>query len=38
MRMMTVHIVFQSENLKGRDHPEDISIDGRVILEKILEK
>jgi hypothetical protein len=25
-------------NLKGRDHLEDIGVDGRIILEKILEK
>jgi hypothetical protein len=27
-----------SENLKGRDHLEDIGIDGRIILEYILRK
>jgi hypothetical protein len=26
------------ENLKGRDHLEDLGIDGRIILEYILEK
>jgi len=27
-----------SENLKGRDHSEDLCVDGRIILEWILEK
>jgi hypothetical protein len=26
------------ENLKGRDHPEDLGVDGRIILECILAK
>jgi hypothetical protein len=26
------------ENLKGRDHPEDLGVDGRIILELIFEK
>jgi hypothetical protein len=25
-----------SEDLKGRDHPEDLGLDGRIILERIL--
>jgi hypothetical protein len=29
---------FPSENLKGRDHLEDLGIDGRKILGRILEK
>jgi hypothetical protein len=29
---------FRSENLKGRDDSEDLDIDGRIILELILEK
>jgi hypothetical protein len=33
-----MHIKFQSENLKGRDHAEDLSLDGRIILERILGK
>jgi hypothetical protein len=27
-----------SENLKGRDHSEDLGVDGRIILERILRK
>jgi len=30
--------VFWLENLKGRDHSEDLDIDGRIILERILGK
>jgi hypothetical protein len=33
-----MHTVFWSENLKGRDHSEDLRVDGRIILERILEK
>jgi hypothetical protein len=29
---------FWSDNLKGRDHLEDLGVDGRIILEWILEK
>jgi len=29
---------FWSENLKGRDHAEDLGVDGRIILEWILGK
>jgi hypothetical protein len=29
---------FWSENLKGRDHSEDLGIDGKIILEWILGK
>jgi hypothetical protein len=29
---------FICENLKGRDHLKDLSIDGRIILKKILKK
>jgi hypothetical protein len=29
---------FWSENLKGTDHAEDLAVDGRIILEWILEK
>jgi len=31
-----MHTVFQSGNLKGRDHLEDIHIDGRIILKWFL--
>jgi hypothetical protein len=30
--------LFWSENLKGRDHSEDLGVDGRVIFEWILGK
>jgi len=30
------HTKFSSENLKGRDHSEDIRVDGRITLELIL--
>jgi hypothetical protein len=38
MREMKYAYDFFPENLKGRDHSEDTSIDGRIILEWILEK
>jgi hypothetical protein len=31
-------IKFWSKNMKGRDHLEGLVIDGRIILERILEK
>jgi len=33
-----MHARFWSENLHVKDHPEDLGIDERVILERILEK
>jgi hypothetical protein len=33
-----MHTEFRSENLKGRDHSEDLGVDGRIILEWILGK
>jgi hypothetical protein len=33
-----MHIKFWSENLKGRDHVDDLDVDGRIILELILGK
>jgi hypothetical protein len=33
-----MHVRFLSENLKGRDHSEDLGVDGRIILEWILVK
>jgi hypothetical protein len=33
-----MHTKFRSENLQGRDHLEDLSVDGRLILELILKK
>jgi hypothetical protein len=29
---------FRPENVKVRDHPEDLGVDGRIILERILTK
>jgi hypothetical protein len=31
-----MHKIFWLENLKGRYHPEDLGVDGRIILEWIL--
>jgi hypothetical protein len=31
-----MHRKFWSENLKGRDHSEDLGIDGRILLEMYL--
>jgi hypothetical protein len=31
-----MNIIFWLENLKGRDHFEDIGLDGQIILERIL--
>jgi len=33
-----MHTKFWSVNLKGRDHSEDLWVDGRIILEQILRK
>jgi len=33
-----MHTLFWSGNLKGRDHSEDLGIDGKIMLEWILEK
>jgi hypothetical protein len=33
-----MHTIFWSENVKGRDHSEDMAIGARIILECILEK
>jgi hypothetical protein len=33
-----MHTKFWSENLKGRDHEENLNVDGRIILECILGK
>jgi hypothetical protein len=33
-----MHKKFWSENLKGRDHAEDLDVDRRIILECILKK
>jgi len=36
--MARIYTMFWSENQKERDHSEDLSVDGRIILEWILEK
>jgi len=33
-----MYIKFRSENLKGRDHCQDLDVDGQIILDWILEK
>jgi hypothetical protein len=33
-----VDAIFWLENLKGRDHSEDLGVDGRIMLELILGK
>jgi hypothetical protein len=33
-----MHTKFSSESLKGRDHSEDLDVDGEIILEWILGK
>jgi len=33
-----MHTKFWSENLKGRDHSENLGVDGRIISEWILRK
>jgi hypothetical protein len=33
-----MHTVFWLENLKRRDHSEELGIDGRIILERIIQK
>jgi hypothetical protein len=33
-----MHTIFWVENLNGRDHLEDLSVDGRIILEWVLQK
>jgi hypothetical protein len=33
-----MHTVFWFENLEGREHSEDLGVDGRIILEWILGK
>jgi hypothetical protein len=33
MGEIEVRILFRSENMKGRDHPEDLGVDGRIILD-----
>jgi hypothetical protein len=33
-----MHTKFWLENLKGMDHAEDIGVDGKITLERILEK
>jgi hypothetical protein len=37
-RMRNAYTVFWLENLKGRDHLEDLGVDGKIILEWILRK
>jgi hypothetical protein len=32
------HVIFWLENLQGRDHFRDLSVDGRIIVERVLGK
>jgi hypothetical protein len=34
-RIEEMHTIFRSENLKGRDHSEDVDIDGKLILKYV---
>jgi hypothetical protein len=34
----TRRFIAVSENLKGRDHSEDLGVDGRIISERIIKK
>jgi hypothetical protein len=38
MREMKIVYETLAGNAKGRDHPEDVVVDGRIMLEWILEK
>jgi hypothetical protein len=38
MRRRELYTAFWLENLKGRDRLENLAIDGRIILERILKK
>jgi hypothetical protein len=38
MEEMKMPTIFQLGNLMGRDHLEDLAVDGKIILEWILEK
>jgi hypothetical protein len=35
-KIREMHTKFWSQNLKGRDHVEDLDVDGRIILQCIL--
>jgi hypothetical protein len=37
-RRTEIHIIFLSENLKGRNYLENKSVDGRVVINGILKK
>jgi hypothetical protein len=38
MGEMKIHTKFWSENLKGRDHSEDLGVDGRIMMKCMLGK
>jgi hypothetical protein len=38
MKKMRMHTKFLSESLKGRDHAEDLEVDGKILLQCILGK
>jgi len=33
-----MYIIFRSEDLKARDHAEDLRVDGKIISKRILKK
>jgi hypothetical protein len=33
-----MHVEIRSNNLKGKDHSEDLGVDGKIILERMLGK
>jgi hypothetical protein len=38
MGRLEMHTMFQTENLKARDHLRDLGVDGRIILQRLLKR